>query len=412
MAEALGLSGPRREGASVSEQDLTPEQREARDWAREFARRSVVPRALILDKDPESPERDAMVLEAAKAGIFGLALPEPMGGMGLDPVGSMLVTEELAAACAGCAVLFGASALGFSPILASFDMSLFDRFVRPIVESWSTEEPKHAALAATEPDMGSDFIQGHPQAHPRTRVTKRDGSYLINGTKVFISNGSLASMVTVFGSLDPSGPIRDNMICLAVPTDTAGFSVGQIFDKMGQRASPAAELVFDDVEVPEANRIGLDGGGWQINRLVMMLSRPAVGAIALGIARAAYEKAIEYAEARIQGGKAIVGHQAVQLMLADMAIRVEAARHLVHDASRSMARGQPDLKLSSMAKTFASDAAVANSIDAIQILGGYGYMHEYGVEKLLRDAKLTQIYEGTNQINRFEIMESVIASRA
>jgi len=395
----------------MSDLDLTPEQRDARDWAREFAARSVTPRALLLDKDPESPERDQLVLEAAQAGILGLSLPEPFGGQGLDPVASMLVTEELAAACAGCTVLLGASGLGFSPILASFDVAAFERFARPIVDSWSTDQPLHAALAATEPDMGSDFIQGHPEARPRTRVTKRDGSYAISGTKVFISNGSMASMVTVFGSLDPTAPVRDNMICLAVPTDTSGFSVGQIFEKMGQRASPAAELVFDEVTVPEDHRIGPEGGAWQINRLVMMLSRPAVASIAVGIARTAYEKALEYAEARVQGGKPVVGHQAVQIMLADMAIRVEAARHLVHDASRSLAHGQPSLKLSSMAKTFASDAAVANSLDAIQVLGGYGYMHEYGVEKLLRDAKLTQIYEGTNQINRFELMEAVLAER-
>jgi alkylation response protein AidB-like acyl-CoA dehydrogenase len=396
---------------------LTPEQQEAREWAREFARRSISPRALELDKDPESPERDVLLKEAAAAGILGVSMPEMLGGSGMDQISGALVTEELAAACSGCAVLFGATTLGLLPILLSFDPGPIGRFVVPIAESWSTGEPKLAALAATEPEMGSDFIMGHPTGRMGTRARKVDGGYEITGTKVFISNGSLASVVTVFARLDPElsdvdNPVRDNMVCLALPTDSPGFSVGQIFDKMGQRACPAAELVFDEVFVPEENRIGAEGQGWQLNRTVMSVTRSPVGAIAVGIARSAFDHALTYAEARVQGGSPIVGHQAVQLMLADMAIRVDAARHLVHEAVRSIEAGQPSLRLSSMAKTFASDAAVANALDAIQIMGGYGYMHEYGVEKLLRDAKLTQIYEGTNQINRFEIMESLAAERA
>lgn len=392
--------------------ECSAEQLEARDWAREFARRSIEPRALLLDKEPESPERWELIKEAAAAGIIGMNLPEALGGQGLDMIGGLLATEEIAAACAGCAVLFGATSLGLSPILTAFDPALITRFVVPLAESWQTDEPKLAALAATEPEMGSDFINGSPHARMRTRVERKDGGYVVSGTKIFISNGSIASLVTVFGRLDPDIPIKEGgLVCLAVPTDTPGFSVGQIFDKMGQRACPAAELVFDEVFVPEENRVGAEGAGWQINRMVMSITRTPVGAIGLGIARAAYEKALDYAQARVQGGKPIVGHQAMQLMLADMAIRVEAARHLVLGAARSVMAGKPDIKLSSMAKTFASDAAVANATDAIQILGGYGYMHEYGVEKLLRDAKLTQIYEGTNQINRFEIMEAVAAER-
>ncbi len=391
--------------------ELTEAQIEARDWAREFARRSIAPRALLLDKEPESPERWTLIKEACKAGIMGMSLPEALGGSGLDPVAGALVTEELAAACSGCAVLFGATSLGISPILASFDPALMERFVKPLVESWQTDDPKMAALAATEPEMGSDFIIGDDSTRMRTRVERRDGGYLINGTKIFISNGSIASLVTVFGRLDPDKPLRDSVICLAVPSDTPGFSVGQVFDKMGQRASPAAELVFDDVFVPEENRVGAEGVGWWINRMIMSVSRVPVGAIGLGIARSAYEKALEYAEGRIQGGRPIVGHQAMQLMLADMAIRVEAARGLVMHAAEAVAKGAPSLKLSSMAKTFAGDAAVANATDAIQVMGGHGYMHEYGVEKLLRDAKLCQIYEGTNQVNRFEIMESIAQER-
>jgi acyl-CoA dehydrogenase len=392
--------------------DLTPEQREVQAWAREFARRHIAPRALALDKHPESPLRDELVREAANAGVLGASLPEFLGGMGHDPLTSCLVTEEFAAACSGCAVLFGATMLGLTPILLSGDVEAVQRFVPPLVASWSTDTPKLAALAATEPDAGSDFINGNPAGRLRTRVERKDGGYLINGRKVFISNGSIASLVTVFATHDASAPMRDAVSCFVVPAGTPGFSVGQVFDKMGQRAAPAAELVLDDVWVPEDHRVGPERGGWALNRLIMSVTRTPVAAIALGIARAAYERALDYAETRVQGGQPIVRHQAMQLMLADMAIRVEAARGLVWRAAKSIADGTPSLKLSSIAKTFAADAAVANATDAIQVLGGYGYMHEYGVEKLLRDAKLTQIYEGTNQINRFEIMEAVAAERA
>jgi acyl-CoA dehydrogenase len=391
--------------------DLTPEQQEIQHWARDFARRHIAPRALALDKDPDSPLRDELLREAAHAGILGASLPEFLGGSGHDPFTGVLATEEFAAACAGCTVLFGATMLGLTPILLCGDPTPVARFVPPLAESWQTDSPKLAALAATEPDAGSDFIMGHSAARIRTRVVRDGDGYRITGRKVFISNGSIASLVTVFASHNPSGSIREGMSCFAVPTTAAGFSVGQVFDKMGQRACPAAELIFDDVWVPQDHRLGEEGTAWALNRLIMSVTRTPVAAIALGIARAAYEKALQYAEVRVQGGKPIVRHQAMQVMLADMAIRVEAARCLVWKAARAIAAGEPSLKLSSMAKAFASDAAVANATDAIQILGGYGYMHEYGVEKLLRDAKLTQIYEGTNQINRFEIMEAVSAER-
>ncbi len=392
--------------------DLTDDQREIREWAREFARREIAPRALLLDENPEHPEREALLRAAARAGILGASLPEFLGGGGHDPVTGALVTEELAAECAGCAVLFGANMLGLLPILLSGNVGAIERFVRPIAKSWETETPRLAALAATEPDSGSDFIMGHPSGRLRTRVEKKDGGYVINGRKIFISNGSLASVITVFATHDAGAPIRESVSCFAVPSTAPGFAVGQVFDKMGQRAAPAAELIFDDVFVPEEDRLGAEGGGFALNRLIMSVTRTPIAALALGIARSALEKALAYAESRRQGGRSIVGHQAVELMLADMAIRVEAARGLVRRAAGALAAGTPSLKLSSMAKTFASDAAVTNSLDAIQVLGGYGYMREYGVEKLLRDAKLTQIYEGTNQINRFEIMEAVAAERA
>jgi acyl-CoA dehydrogenase len=388
--------------------ELTTEQLEIQEWAREFAARYLAPRALELDKNPESPVRAELIREAARAGLIGNALPEFLGGQGHDPLTGALVTEELAAACSGCTVLLGATMLGLAPILASGDLEAIERFVKPMAESWETDQPRMAALAATEPGLGSDFILGHSEGRARTRVERKGNGYLINGRKVFISNGSIANLVTVFATHDSDAPIRESMTCFAVPTDTPGFAVGQIFDKMGQRACPATELLFDDVFVPEEHRIGKEGGGWELNRLIMSVTRTPVATIALGIARAAYDRALDYAAERVQGGRPIVRHQAIQLLLADMSIRVEAARGLVWKSAAATAAGKPSLKLASMAKTFASDAAVANATDAIQVMGGNGYMHEYGVEKLLRDAKLTQIYEGTNQINRFEIMEAVM----
>jgi alkylation response protein AidB-like acyl-CoA dehydrogenase len=388
--------------------ELTTDQLEIQEWAREFAARYIAPHALELDKNPESPARGELIGEAARAGLLGNSLPEFLGGQGHDPLTGALVTEELAVACSGCTVLFGATMLGLAPILASGDVEAMERFVKPMAESWETDQPRIAALAATEPGLGSDFILGHPKGRARTRVERKGDGYLINGRKIFISNGSIADLVTVFATHDSDAPIRQSMSCFAVPADTPGFAVGQIFDKMGQRACPATELVFDDVFVPANHLIGKEGGGWELNRLIMSVTRTPVATIALGIARAAYERALDYAAERVQGGQPIVGHEAMQLMLADMLIRVEAARGLVWKAAAATAAGKPSLKLASIAKTFASDAAVANATDAIQVLGGNGYMHEYGVEKLLRDAKLTQIYEGTNQINRLEIMEAVM----
>lgn len=391
--------------------DLTPAQIEAQEWARDFAARFVAPKALAIDKDPHGPLRDELVREGAKAGMLSFLLPEALGGSGGDIFAGILVTEQIARACSGAAVLFGATGLGLAPLMLSGNFALLQELVPPLVATWDTDAPKLAALAATEADMGSDIMTGDPAARMGTRATRVEGGYKLDGNKVFISNGSLAGLVTVFATTDRSRPIRESWCCFAVTDDTPGFAVGQVFDKMGQRAAPAVELVFDDAFVPESHRVVPEGYGWQLTNMIMAVTRAPVGAIALGIATAAYEKAIEYAEVRVQGGKPIVQHQAVALMLADMAIRVEAARALVYKAGRAIAAGRPSIKASSMAKAYAADAAVANALDAIQVLGGNGYMHEFGVEKLLRDAKLTQIYEGTNQMNRLELVEAITAER-
>lgn len=224
--------------------ELTTEQREIQEWARQFAARYIAPVALELDANPESPAREELIREASKAGLLGNVLPEFLGGQELDPMMGALITEELAAACAGCTVLMGATMLGITPILASGDLGAMERWIKPLADSWTTDSPKMAALAATEPGMGSDFIQGHAEGKASTRYERKDGGYVINGRKIFISNGSLADMVTVFASRDTRAPIRDSISCFVVPADTPGFAVGQVFDKMGQRACPATELLF------------------------------------------------------------------------------------------------------------------------------------------------------------------------
>ncbi len=244
---------------------------------------------------------------------------------------------------------------------------------------------------------------GSRTARLSTLARKEGDEYVISGRKVFISNGSIANLVCVFAATSREEGVA-SWTCFAVPTDAEGFHVARALDKMGQRSSPTAELFLEDVRVPEENVIGGLGQGWALNKQTLAASRGPTGAIAVGVARAAFEAALEYACTRVQGGKPLVEHQLIQEMLADMAIEIEAARLLVWKAC-SVAENQLPIPMreASMAKVFASDVAMRVTTNAVQILGGYGYMKEMGVEKLMRDAKLTQIYEGTNQINRLEI---------
>ncbi len=372
---------------------------------RQFAQDEVSPHSLEYDSKPPDFVPWNLVQGAAKLGLLSFLIPEELGGGGLQELGAAVIVEELAVADAGFATIIGANALGQAPIFLSSEPEAWERFFAPAIESIDSGRPYIFAYAITEPDAGSDVEDdvGSGSARLSTFARKEGDEYILSGKKVFISNGNIADLVCVFAATDPKRGI-ESWTCFAVPTDSEGFHVARSLDKMGQRMSPTAELYFEDLRVPEENIVGGLGEGWTLNKQTLAASRGPTGAIAVGIARAAYERALEYAGTRRQGGRLLIEHQLVQEMLANMATEIEASRLLVWKACYLAENQLPiPLKESSMAKVFASDVAMKVTTDAVQIMGGYGYMREMGVEKLMRDAKLTQIYEGTNQINRLEI---------
>jgi len=293
-----------------------------------------------------------------------------------------------------------------APVAIAGDRAIMDRYFPEVAEAEKAGKPILWAFAITEPEAGSDVEDEKGSRTARlSTVAKREGDYyIINGRKQFISIGNISKYISVFATLDKTAGI-DAWTCFIVPSDTPGFSVERIEQKMGQRACPTCALTFDDVKVPVENRVGEEGQGWALSRQSLAITRPATGAYGVGCARGAYEAALKYASERYQGGKQIIEHQMIQSMLADMAIQIEAARLLCYKAASLR---PASMKFSSMAKVFGSDTAVKVCNDAIQVLGGYGYMQDYGVEKYLRDARVMQIYEGTNQINRIAIMEGLM----
>ena len=398
--------------------ELTEELRLLRDAIRDFAVKELKPLAPELDRAETGTFykvlRD-LFKKAGKLNYTSLVVPEPLGGQGYLSLGAAVCMEEMAAVCGGLSSMFGAHWLGQSPIVATADIETMERWLKPVAEAEKRGEPQIWALAITEPDVGSDaeYLEEWKPTLPRLNVVARRESdeYVINGIKRFISNAPIADFITVFATTDIKKGV-EAWTCFVVPTNSKGFSIGVVEDKMGQRADPVSEIILEDVRVPVENRIGDEGMGWLLTQYTLAYSRGPVGAIALGIARGAYEKALKYASERIQGGKPVIRHQAIKLKLADMFMKIRAARMLIYDAcARAEAEYPPSLLEPSMAKTFASDVAVEVAIKAIQIMGGDGYMKDFGVEKDLRDAKLTQIYEGTNEINRLTIADEIIKRR-
>ncbi|MGD2122689.1 MAG: acyl-CoA dehydrogenase family protein [Gemmatimonadota bacterium] len=374
---------------------LTDEQEALRDLVREFATREIVPLAPILDEEQRhSPE---IVEKYFDIGFLHYAVPEEYGGAGLGTLEGCLFNEELGAACGGVACTLGGNTLGLTPLFIGGSDELKAELLPP-----HTEGPNLAAFCLTEAGAGSDA------AAMRTTAKLEGDEYVLNGTKNFITNGSVASIYSVFAMEDPELGNR-GFSGFMVPADTPGITIGKKENKMGQRAADTREVIFQDVRVPARYRLGKGLDGFKIAMMTLDESRATVGAAAVGIARAALEVATQYAKERVQFGKPLAGHQAIQFMLADMAMKVNAARHLCWHAAWLKDNGKRNTTESAMAKCFAADRAMEVTTNAVQILGGYGYMKEYPVEKYMRDAKLHQIYEGTNEIQRLVVARGLLS---
>ena len=381
---------------------LTEEQRSIQELARTIAEEKIKPVRAKYDEQGTFP-RD-IVRELAKVDLFRVFVPEAYDGLleqGYGVTNMCLVTEELSRACGGIALAFAGTALGAFPILLFGSDEQKRRYLPAIAAG-----EKLAAFGLTEPMAGSD-------AGSIRTTARRDGDhYVLNGTKVFITNGEEADVYTTVALTQPEKGAR-GASCFIVEKGTPGFSFGKKEHKMGIRASVTAELVFDDARVPAANLLGREGMGFIVAMRTFDISRPGVAAQALGIAEGAMDETLRYVHQRQQFGKPVISFQGVQWMLADMATQIEASRALIYGLADRIDKG--DTKdighLSAMCKVFASDAAMKVTTDAVQLLGGYGYMTEYPVEKMMRDAKITQIYEGTNQIQR-NVIGSYLAKEA
>jgi acyl-CoA dehydrogenase len=373
---------------------LTEQQEEMRRVAREFAQHEIAPVAMEYDKTGEFPWETYR--KAYDIGLVNSTVPAEYGGGGLSALECCLIIEELGAACAGITTSIMVNDLGLTPILVGGSEEQKRAFLMPFCSSFHL-----AAFCLTEPGAGSDVAA-------MSTTAKRDGdAYVLNGTKTFITNGSVATLYTVFATYDRS--LRHGGIAgFVVPADAPGISRGKKFDKMGQRASDTAEVVFEEVRVPRAQLLGREDEGFKIAMVTLDRTRPMIAAMSVGLARAAMEAAIQYAKDRQTFGVPIGHHQAVQLLLADMAKDIEAARLLTWQCAWLIDRGQRATKESSVAKCFATDVAMRVTTDAVQIFGGYGYMRDLPLEKYMRDAKLMQIYEGTNQIQRIVIARHLL----
>ena len=382
---------------------LSEDQRAIRDLARTIAEEKVKPVRAKYDEEGTFPWD--IVRAMAKVDLFRVCVPTAYDGLvetGLGVTNMCIVTEELSKACAGIALAFAGTALGAFPILLYGSEEQKQKYLPPMAAG-----EKLAAFGLTESMAGSD-------AGSLRTTARRDGDhYVLNGTKVFITNGGEADIYTTVALTQPEKGAR-GASCFIIEKGTPGFSFGTKEKKMGIRASVTSELVFENARVPAANLLGREGLGFIVAMKTFDVSRPGVAAQALGIAEGALEETLKYAHQRQQFGKSILSFQGVQWMLADMATQIEASRALIYGLADRIDKGDTrDIgHLSAMAKVFASDTAMKVTTDAVQLLGGYGYMTEYPVEKMMRDAKITQIYEGTNQIQRNVIGSQLVRDAA
>jgi acyl-CoA dehydrogenase len=368
---------------------LSAEQAGLRDMARKFARTEMLPKAAACDRDGRFP--DEVYRKAWELGLMNLNIPAEFGGSGLGLFDQCLIVEELARGCAGMTTTIIANCLALEPFLLGGTPEQHRRVLPPFCETYNL-----ASFCLTEPSGGSD-------AGAVTTRARRDGdAYVLDGEKCFITNAPQASLYTVFATVDPALRHRGIAVFL-VPRTAEGVSLGKEEDKMGQRASSTASVRFEKVRVPVGDRIGAEGDGFSLAMRTLDQTRTPIGAMATGIAQTALEHAAGYATKRQSFGKPIAEHQAIQIKLANMVQEIHAARLLVWHSAWTIDHGERGTLESSIAKCYASDIAMRVADEAIQVFGGYGYMKDYPVEKLLRDAKLTQIYEGANEIQRIVI---------
>jgi len=378
---------------------FTDEQKEIVELTSKIAREKILPVRAELDETEEFPWEIINVL--ADAGLFGIYIPEEYGGLGFGNLENCLAIEELSKHCIGVSVSFAASGLGAYPILLHGNEEQKKKYLPPIASG-----KKIAAFGLTESGAGSDA------AAIRTTAVKDGNEYVINGVKQWITNGGEAEIYSVVAKTDKSKGAR-GASAFIIEKDTPGFTFGKKEKKLGIRTSATRELVFEDCRVPKENMIGREGVGFIVTMKTFDQTRPGIAIQGVGLAQGALEAVIEYARERRTFGKPIIAHQAIQHMIADMATEIEAARALTYLAARTADNNSKDLpKVSSMSKLFATDVAMRVTTDVVQIFGGYGYMREYPVEKMMRDAKILQIYEGTNQIQRNVIGQHLIKESA
>ena len=373
--------------------NLTPEQLEIKDLAMKFAKNEMMPKAAEFDEKAQMPLE--ILKKAWELGLVNTCIPTEYGGNGFSAVDSMIITEALAYGCMGMNTAIMANDLALLPIVIGGNDEQKKRFLTPFTESY-----KIAAFCLTEPGNGSDA------GGIKTTIKEDGDDVVINGNKMWITNAGYADLYVLYGTTDSSLKHK-GITAVVIEKGTPGIEIGKKEDKMGHRCSDTRAMTFNNVRVPKKNVLGGMNQGWKIAMKTLDHSRPMVAASAVGGAQCALDHAIKYAKERIQFNVPISSHQAIQFMIADMAMKTEASRLLVHKAAWLLDNGLPNTQLASYSKAFAADSCMQTATDAVQIYGGYGYSKEYPVEKIMRDAKLIQLYEGTSQIQRLVIAKEI-----
>lgn len=372
---------------------LTPEQSEIKDLAMKFAKNEMMPKAQEFDEKASLPLD--ILKKAWELGLVNTSIPTAFGGNGFSAIDSMIITESLAYGCMGMNTAIMANDLALLPIVIGGTDEQKKRFLEPFTKTY-----KFAAFCLTEPSNGSDA------AGIKTTIKEDGDDVIINGNKMWISNAGYADLFVLYGTSDPSLKHK-GITCAVIEKGTPGIEVGKKEDKMGHRCSDTRAITFNNVRISKKNILGGMNQGWKIAMKTLDHSRPMVAASAVGGAQCAFDHAVKYARERVQFNVPISEHQAIQFIIAEMAMKIEASRLLVHKSAWLLDNNLPNTQLASFAKAFAADSCMQVATDAVQVFGGYGYSKEYPVEKIMRDAKLIQLYEGTSQIQRLVIAKEI-----